>query len=242
MFKYTLKQAILLPNLLVLFIILGIILRNTLKTQKKRQIVFIVIGVLIFVLELVKQIYCAFATDYDYWKLPLHFCSLYVVLYPLAHCFGEKCSKIFKPLAFVYSVMGCVLLYAFPSVLLGDTAEAVFGNFVNFHGFVFHNIIPLYLVMSICLSDYKAKLADCINCSIGIVFYASYAIPSAYYFKVNYVNILYSPIEFIDKIRLSVGQVVYNFLLIVAGCLASCIIVVITWLIQNKLIKKGKQK
>lgn len=238
MFKYTLKQAILLPSLLVLFMILGIIFRKALKTQKKRQIVFIVIGVSIFVLELVKQIYCSFATDYDYWKLPLHFCSLYVVLYPLAHCFGEKCSKIFKPLAFVYSVMGCVLLYAFPSVLLGDTAEAVFGSFVNFHGFVFHNFIPLYLVMSICLSDYKAKLTDCINCSLGIVFYAAYAIPSAYHFKVNYVNILYSPIEFIDKVRLSVGQVWYNIFLIIAGILAASLIVVLTWLFQNKILKK----
>ena len=196
---------------------------------------------MIFVLEIVKQIYCTVATDYDYWKLPLHFCSLYVVLYPLSHCFGEKCSKIFKPLAFVYSVMGVILLYLFPSVLLGTTTENIFGSFVNFHGFVFHNFIPLYLVMSICLDDYKARLTDCINCSIGIIFYATYAIPSAYHFKINYVNILYSPIGFIDKIRLSEGQVAYNIFLIVAGILASCLIVVITWFIQNKIIKKSKK-
>lgn len=238
MFKYTLKEAILLPSFLVVFIVLGLIFRKILKTEKSRRIVFIVIGTLIFTLEVVKQIYCAFATDYDYWKLPLHFCSLYVVLYPLAHWFGVKCSKIFKPLAFVYSVMGAVLLYAFPSVLLGDTAQNIFGSFVNFHGFVFHNLIPLYLVMSICLNDYKAKLTDCVNCAVGILVYASYAIPSAYYFNVNYVNILYSPIEFIDKIRLAVGQVVYNMFLIIAGILASSLIVVLTWVIQNKLIRK----
>ena len=241
MFKYTLKESILLPSLLAIFIAMGVLFKIFLKTERSRKIVFIVIGVLIFTLEIVKQIYCAFATDYDYWKLPLHFCSLYVFLYPLAHWFGKKCSKIFKPLAFVYSMIGAVLLYVFPSVLLGNTAENVLGSFVNFHGFVFHNLISLYLVMSICLADYEAKLTDCVNCSIGIIVYASYAIPSAYHFNMNYVNILYSPISIVEKIRLKVGQPVYILFLIFIGVLVSCLIVLLTWFIQNKICKRQRK-
>lgn len=238
MFNYTLKEAIILPSVLAAFIILGIILRLTLKTEKSKKIVFIIIGAALLALEIAKQIYCSIATDYDYWKLPLHFCSLYVVLYPLAHWFGEKCSKIFKPVAFVYSVMGTVLLYAFPHVLLGDTTQNIFGSFVNFHGFVFHNIISLYLVLSICLNDYIARPKDCINCGVGILFYASYAIPCAFKLQVNYVNILYSTIDFIDKFRLRVGYPIYLTCLILAGILASCMIVMLVWFIQNLINKK----
>lgn len=240
MFNYTLKEAILLPSLLIVYIVLGLVLRKVLKTGKSRRIVFIIIGALLVALEIAKQVYCSIATDYDYYKLPLHFCSLYIVLYPLSHWFNEKCSKIFKPMAFVYSIMGAVLLYAFPHSLLGDTTQNIFGSFVNFHGFVFHQFIPLYLVFSICFNDYKASFLDCVPCSIGILVYASYAIPCAYYFNVNYVNILYSTIPFVEKIRIAVGQPVYLILLASAGILASCVIVVLTVLIQ-RIIKKTKR-
>ena len=235
MFDYTLKEAILLPALLLVFVGIGLLLRKFLKTEKQKNVVFIIIGAILLALEIAKQIYCSVATDYDYFKLPLHFCSLYVALYPLAHWFPKKFSNVFKPLAFVYSVMGTVLLYVFPHVLLGYTTEHIFGSFVNFHGFVFHNLISLYLVLAICLNIYKAKPLDCVNCGAGILFYASYAIPCAYHFKVNYVNILNSSIPVVEKFRLAVGQPVYLICLILTGIAASSLIVVLTWLIQRKI-------
>lgn len=211
------------------------------KKQFKRRIPLQIITLIVVIIEIVKQIYYHDNPDFTYYVLPLHFCSLFMVLMPLSQFFGNKVGNIFKPMTFVYSCLVFILVLANPNALIGQSTSDILGSFHNIHTFVFHFSVIAYFIFSIALGDYQPKFRHCINVSCGIAVYASYAIPCSYHLQTNYVNILYCYFEPLENFRLWAGQVWYNVVLFLIGIAGACCICVITCLI-NKAYLRLKNK
>lgn len=241
MFKWSNSDKIVIPVTLLIICAIAIglhfLLRN--KDSRLKRIPLQIISVFVVGLEIAKQIYFHNNPEFDYYVLPLHFCSLILLLMPLSQLFGEKIGRIFKPMAFVYSMLVFILVLINPNALIGTSTADIFGNFHNIHTYFFHFSVIAYLIFSVSLDDYKPKFFHCINVSCGIVIYAVYAVPCAYLLNTNYVNILYSYFEPLENFRLWAGQIWYNILLFLIATICACALCVVTCLIY-KIVEKTK--
>ena len=119
-------------------VLLGIFLRK--KSEKVKQIPFIIITVLLLGMELVKQI-LGIVNGYSKWDLPLHFCSTYFIWFSIAHFSNGKFSKAMQTVAFVASFYLVALFYFNPQSIIGDASSDIFGSFDSFHTFTFHHLV-----------------------------------------------------------------------------------------------------
>ena len=220
MFVYTKMDMILFPFLFWLFCWFGTGLSLLLKGTKWQSMPFRIMAVFLLVLEIAKQIWCI-CDGYSLYNLPLHFCSLFTPLFFLSQFSKPKCSKIFKPLAFVYSGMVTVLMCVNPHAMIGNASSEIFTRFLSFHTFSFHFTVAAYFVFSIFFCDYIPKIKDFLNVCCGVIVYATYAIPCAYVLNANYLNILYNIWEPFDNFRIRYGQVVYDISLFVVGMIGA---------------------
>lgn len=241
MFKWTVGDAIALPVTLVIIIICAVLMRIFLKSDRAKRIPLMVLAVLIVVLEVCKQIYYNTYEPFTLYILPVHFCSTFIWLMPLAQFTKGKFNKFIKPMPVCYSLIVILIMYAYPHMLLGNSPSAPFASFHNAHTYLFHHTIVAYFVFSVALGDYTPDKKDILPLICGIVFYASYALPLAYVLDVNYVNILWSEFPPFEALRKSAGQVVYNILLFTVAVAATLIIYAAYYFAYN-LAQRKKRK
>ena len=241
MFYYTKNDAIILPISLVVIVGLSIALAFLLKgkSQKLRKLPLQILAVFVVCCEIAKQIYYSFQ-DFTLYVLPLHFCSLFIILLPLSQLCGEKVGKIFKPVAIVYGIIMMFIFYLNPHSVIGSACNGVFANFHNWHTFFFHHAVIFYFVLSFALGDCSPKITDCIAVSGGVVFYASYAIPCAFALNQNYTNILYSSFAPFEQFRLWAGQVWYDIVLFLIA-IAFINLIFFTYYFIDRGVKKHKE-
>lgn len=239
MFKWTRSDVIVLPLVLLGLILLALAARFLLRKKEGwiKRIPLILISLLVLGLEIAKQCLYAGKPDFNFYVLPLHFCSLFVVLFPLSQLLGERVGSVFKPMAFCYAVAVMALTYANPLGLIGTSTGDVFGSFQNFHTFFFHHAVIAYVLFTIALNDYKPKFRDCINVAGGVVLYVCYAAPCAYMLNSNYANILFSQFEPLEDFRLYAGQIWYNVVLFMIG-IASMVLICVIYNLIYKAIHK----
>ncbi len=244
MFKWSNSDKIVIPVTILIICVIAVglhfLLRN--KSNMLKKVPLQIISVFLVGLEIAKQIYYYGNPDFTYYVLPLHFCSLILLLMPLSQLFGEKVGMIFRPMAFLYSMLMSVLVLINPHALIGTSTSDIFGNFHNIHTFFFHFSVIAYLIFSIALYDYVPKYKHCINVSCGIALYTVYAVPCAYALNTNYVNILYSYFEPLEKFRLWAGQIWYNVVLFSVAVLCACALCVITCLIYKLITHVSAKK
>lgn len=219
-------------------IVLYFLLRN--KSSAIKRIPLQIISVFVIGLEIAKQIYYSSQPEFDYYVLPLHFCSMILLLMPLSQLFGDRFGKIFKPMAFVYSLLVFILVLVNPNALIGASTSGIFASFHNFHAFFFHFSVIAYFILSVALCDYKPEYKHCINVSGGVALYAVYAVPCAYLLNANYVNILQSYFEPLEKFRLWAGQIWYNVVLFIIAVVGVCALCVLSCLVYKLFHKTNK--
>ncbi len=231
MLNWTDSEKLVLPITLLIIVAISVVIFLLVrkKSAKIKRIPFIVIACLIISLEISKQIFYISTNNYSYFILPIHFCSLVIFTYPLAYFWKNenRVNKFFKSVSFSFSAIIVTLLYVYPTSLIGASTQNIIKDFPSFHTFTFHHLVVLFFVLSLFIRDYRPKLKDCFNNFIGVAFYASYAVPIAFHFNTNYVNILYSYWEPFEKFRLWAGQVWYDICLFLLGCLGLCLITIL---------------
>lgn len=241
MFEWSKYDAIFLPVTFLLMICTGALLRLILRGKKPyiRQIPLVVLSLIIIPLEISKQVYFNFLAEYNYYVLPLHFCSLFIFIMPLSQCLGNTAAKIFKGPTFVYSFLVLALVLVHPRALLGNSTRAPFASFHNFHAFFYHMVVIAYFIFSLWLTDYVPNLTDGINITAGVAVYATYAVPFAFKLETNYVNILYSNFKPLENFRLWAGQVWYDVVLFLVAVTALSAIFLVYYF-SFEYIKKHK--
>lgn len=243
MFNWTNSDKIAIPTMLLVIGLLAVLLFFALKnkSEKIKRIPTKVISVLIIVLEVAKQIYFAVKGIYTVNHIPVHFCSLIVVIIALSEFLPQKIAKYLDAPSIVFPILTILLVLTFPKSMIGNSSSTMFSSFPNFHAFYFHALVIAYPIIKLTLVRFELNLKYC-YCLIGcIVFYAIYAVPVAFALHNNYVNILWNSFAPLENLRQSCGQVIYDivwFLFIVAISIG----VYLIWYFIDKIIKKRRNK
>jgi hypothetical protein len=202
-------KRILPPVLLAIIVvvtILALLLRK--KSERVRAIPMAIVALMLLFIEAVKQRWNLLG-EFDYYFLPLHYCSLFFVIIPLAELFGTRMSRIFRPVAVCMSFMVSVATCVYPCGIMGDVAM-IGVNFRETHGFLFHHLIILYFLLAVAMRLCHARPRDAfLMGGIGVV-YSAVALPLAYRWGANYCNFLESVIPAIEELRLEWGQLKYT--------------------------------
>lgn len=195
--------------------VLAFVLRH--MSEHVRAIPTAIIAVVLIFIEIVKQRWNILG-EFDLFYLPFHYCSLFLVVIPLAELCGTRMSRIFRPIATCMAFIVSVSMYVYPYGIMGRATELFGIAFKETHGFIFHHLIVLYFLFTVAMRLGKPRWRDALNVGLVGAIYCAIAIPIAYKLQTNYGNILDSVIPIMEDLRLEHGQVKYT----------ECIVAVLT--------------
>lgn len=242
MISWSEAEKTVLPWSFVVIAILSIvicILTNEKKEETKR-IPLMIISVIMLGLEIAKQI-INIVHGYDLWTIPLHFCSLFLYIFPLASFFKGKIGNFGRTLAFVCGMLFFALFYFNPGTIIGNACANVFESFSSFHTFTYHHLILLFLFILLGSRLYHPTKFDFLYVFIGISLYACIAVPLAHILNVNFCSLLKNVIPFMEELRLNVGQVVYTIVMYLIGVGGGFVAVGVANVIQLVITKFPKR-
>ena len=198
-----------LPTFLV-FAVLSFVAAKTLGRldKKYRYIPLQVIAVSLLVLEVMKQINAARDGSYDLYALPFHYCSLFLYFLPIHAFYHGKHSHITDAISFGCLASMTLEMIIMPAVIYSDgNIKNFFGSFGDFHTVAFHNLVVLYLMLTVALRLYEFRTRhDMKVMSIGLGIYVAIATIMSYTLKVNFHNLYKCNIDFIENVRLAIVE------------------------------------
>ena len=217
MWEYTEYDIRTLPTLFVVLLLAALMLAFLLRDKARwmRRIPTAAIALLLLFLEVLKQRWNLLG-EFDAYLLPFHYCSLFVLVIPLAELCGERLSRIFRPAAAGMAFAVSVALYNCPSGIIGNACETVGTYFRPTHSVLFHHLVMFYLLLVVALHLCTPCLRDILTVGGIGAGYAAMAIPLSHILDANYCNFLYSVLPPLEELRLTWGQAAYT-LIITAG-------------------------
>lgn len=234
MFSWSKAECIVLPTALICIIVVSALVCFLTRKQSEtiKKIPLMIISATILILEIVKQTK-NIIEGYSLWAIPLHFCSLFLYFFPLASFFKGKVGEFGKTMSLICSTFFIALFYFYPSSVIGDSCSNVFQSFGTFHTWIYHHLIILFFFIFVGSNIYKPKKVEFLYAMIGISLYATIGITSAHALKVNFCNLLYSNIPFMENLRVNTGQALYTFIMILIGLCGALIIVSLAYIIER---------
>jgi hypothetical protein len=233
MFWTPLHAYTLIPQLIV-YAVIAFILSRVLKNKdlETRLLPLKICTVLLLLLEAAKQI-TGIVTGYSTYWIPLHFCSLFLFIHPIACFYKGKRRDKFILLAGVVSTCLFLFMAVYPNVVYSDDAIRSMwdyitgrgGSFFELHTVLFHGIgtFTFFLFIFQGLARFNIKK----DVPLVILTYGLYCLivgPLAQLIDTNFNNFVRSNAPFLENIRLNIisgagavlGQTVY-VLMISAG-------------------------
>lgn len=175
----------------IIMIILGVVLRIFLgnKSEKIRFIPFQICAVIIFVLEIIKQIK-SFEQGYDLYHIPLHFCSLFIFVLPAMAFYHGKYKERVRAVATTVSASLFLFMAIYPDLIYSAGAiKGTFVNFFDFHTVVFHNVATFTFVLIVALKLHTPSAKkDAVSVVVFIAIYCLIASIMAQVLETNYNN------------------------------------------------------
>ena len=191
-------------------VVLALVLRR--RSERVRSIPTAIIALAILFNEIVKQRWNLLG-EFNAFYLPFHYCSLFLIVIPLAELCGRRMAHVFRPIGACMAFIVTVAMYVSPYGIIGNASETFGTDFYRTSTFIFHHLIVTYLMLVIMLRLCKPRLRDAaLVGAIGAV-YAGVALKASYHFEANYCNLLESNISFMESFRLSFGQTKYTILM-----------------------------
>ena len=236
MFSYGYLERIVLPFTLIFMIASAFAIFICLKDkdEKTKSIPLAIITVNILLLEIIKQVR-AIATGYDWWTFPMHFCSLFIYILPIATFAKGKLKNFGQTTALVCCILLTICFYFSPKSIIGSSSlPTYFTSWDSFHTVTFHHLAIFYGFVTIALNMPKIDKKSYLYVLIAITVYAAVAIPLANLTNTNYCNLLHTDIAILEKLRINFGQVIYLLTLYLIGVLGGCLICKVYSLFHRK--------
>jgi len=224
---WTLTHLItMIPTFVVFFgiaFLVGFLLRG--KSEIIRSIPLQIIAAILIIMEVIKQTRSFGENGYDLYSLPFHFCSLFLYILPLHAFYRFKPRPIIDSLTVMLTASLFFNMLVMPANIYGEGAILdMFKSFSSFHTVVFHNLVVLYMMLTISLKAYKMNLKR--DVIVSVIFLAAYVIIAtvlSYSLKTNFHNLYQCNVEFIWnfvlKLKEKIGwiiQAAYVFVLFIA--------------------------
>ena len=198
-----LHEQTLLPTLalaLVLSLFLGFVLKNAPKWV--RLLPLQIIAVAFLVLEYYKQ-QTSLSRGYDNYHLPFHFCSLFLVVLPLAAFLPGVVGERLRSLAATLTLGVSVVTLAAPNIIYNFEAIAGFGtDFLYTHTVLFHTLVPIFFLLIFTLNLYRPRRIDlAISLAVALL-YCIVAYRASIRFQTHFSSFSYSHVDMIENARL----------------------------------------
>ena len=214
---WTPLHAVTLLPAMALMIVITVVLQLTIgKMDRKIRIIPIqVIAVILLALEVAKQIF-SITRGYDLYCIPLHFCSLFLIVLPAAAFYkGKHRGKVMSVAAAVgASLLLFMLIY--PNLVYDSNSIAKyfkFDEFLAFHTVTFHNLALWSVILIIGLRLYELPTrGEGLTALIFILCFCTAAGIMAQVHKTNYANMYRCNIGPLESVRTSIAEAVgYGF-------------------------------
>ena len=204
---WTVEHAKTLIPSIIFAIVLAFVLRLCLikKDIKVRMIPFQILAVILFLIEIGKQVY-SFSNGYDLYHIPFHFCSLFIFMLPLASFYTGKHKEAVLSITAGICCATTLLLIIYPSLIYSAwDIEHYFENYLAFHTVTFHNIViyELFFILFLDLNEPVAK-RDSKNVAIFMAVFSVIAAVMSQILKTNYANMYSCNIPPLENVRLMV--------------------------------------
>ena len=262
MFWTPLHAYTLIPQFIV-YAVIAFILSRALKDKdlETRLLPLKICTALLLLLEAAKQI-MGIVTGYSTYWIPLHFCSLFLFIHPLACFYKGKHRDKFILLAGVVSTCLFLFMAVYPSIIYSDDAIRSMwnyltgrgGSFFELHTVLFHGIgtFTFFLFIFQGLAKFNTKK----DVPLVILTYGLYCLivgPLAQIIDTNFNNFVHSNAPFLENIRLNIinsagavlGQTVYVLIIsagtILVPLLAYFVLRALTALFDQNREKRGEQ-
>lgn len=140
----------------VVMIIIAIILNKLIgkKSLKIRMIPFQILTVILLISELGKQ-YCSLTQEsgYDLYHIPLHVCSLFLILLPLMSFYNGKNKDVIRSIACAIMTSLMLFMVVYPNLIYGAYNIKNFfkGTYFDFHTVFYHNVVIFAFILVIVL-------------------------------------------------------------------------------------------
>ncbi len=212
MFVYTDAEKKLIPLMFCILLAITILLWLLLwkKSECWQNLPFQVIAVSLTVGEIIKQV-ISIKNGYNYWHLPLHFCSTYFIWFAIAEFSVGKIQKTMRNVSFVATLYLFIAMYSYPQGVLGKVCDDVFKTYFTVYSFFFHHLVILYLMLTIAFKRFHPQKRDAWTWMICFGCYFAVATVCAYKFNKNFFGILNGNLlPILEPIRLQIGQFWYD--------------------------------
>ena len=193
----------LLPTALIMLTVsvaLGQLLKN--KSENVRMIPFQICAIVLFVLEIGKQV-ISIRNGYNLYHLPFHYCSL-LIFAPLIMSFyrGKHKDAVFSVVTSICSAVALLTLIYPCLIYSADNIRNYFSTYMDFHTVTFHSIavmLPM-LILSLRLNTQSTKGTNK-HIAIVMLVYGVIAATMAHLLKTNYANMYQCNIPPLENVR-----------------------------------------
>ena len=175
------------------------------KPLQVRMIPLQIVAAVLVLLEIGKQV-LSFRNGYDLYHIPLHFCSLFIFMLPLAAFYRGKHQVRVRAItvSLCASVTGLMLIY--PDLIYSaQNVKEFFTNYFSFHTVFFHNLVVLAFFLMAGLNLYDpGQPREKRTVMLFIIGYCAIAAPAAQLLQTNFNNFYRCNIAPLEAIRAAV--------------------------------------
>ena len=242
--NYTKAELTVLPIALLIMLAVTIFLYYILKDKSKKlqDLPFQIITLLLIGGEIAKQILEFYDGDgYNFWAIPLHFCSTYFFWFSLAEFSTGNFKTTMQNIAFVATLYLIVGFYFYPNGIIGDACENIFESFSTAHTFFFHHLVILYFMLGVAFKRYLPKKTYAKTWIISFTCYFIVATSFAYLLDTNYFNLLESVLPPLENFRLWAGQIPYTLLMAFVTIGGGAIFLWVTSTVKEKRLQTANE-
>lgn len=209
MILWTHEHAVTLLPAVVIMIIVAALLQRYLcnKPRHIRVIPMRIVAVLLVLLEIGKQV-LSLIRGYDLYHIPLHFCSLFIFMIPVAAFYtGRHREKIMGITgALCYAVVILMLIY--PNLIYSDTdIQTYTRNYFAFHTVTFHNLVLFAAILFVALDLHAPSSGERKVLAIYIAIYCIIAAIAAQLLQTNFNNFYSCNVPPLEDVRIAMQGV-----------------------------------
>jgi hypothetical protein len=192
---------------LAVMLLLTLLLRHFLSSKplRTRMIPFQVLSLILVLLEIGKQT-LSFRRGYDLYHIPLHFCSLFIFMLPLASFYRGKYQQKVQAITCGLCASVTALMLIYPNLIYSaGNVQGFFTDFFDFHTVAFHNLVVLAFLLIVGLNLYApGQKGENKAVILFIVCYCVIAATMAQVLQTNYNNFYRCNIPPLEAVRASV--------------------------------------